>query len=147
ALAEGPQSRRAPPAQPAQADRNGGEPRNKLNVRRGPCIAGAMWLRFSGEDIQNVPEESGIFCLFQDRDLVYIGRTAPRTGLRTELEHALRMAMAEDIAASHFTFELTRNPKTRAAEELRDYYETWGRLPIYNRPHPSALLKRAELRR
>lgn len=102
---------------------------------------------FVREDIQAVPEESGIFCLFQDRDLVYIGRTAPRTGLRSELEHALHVAMAEDIHASHFTIELTKNPKTRAAEELRSYYESWGRLPLYNRPHPVSLQQRAELRR
>jgi len=106
-----------------------------------------MRQRFSKEDIQAVPEESGIFCLFQDRDLVYIGRTAPRNGLRTELEHALRMAMADDMHASHFTFELTKSPKTRAAEELRSYFETWGRLPMYNRPHASDLRQRVELRR
>ena len=104
-------------------------------------------MRFNSDDIQNVPDESGIFCLFHDRDLVYIGRTAPRTGLRTELEHALRMAMAEDMHALHFTFELTLHPKTRANEELRDYYETWGRLPQYNRPHATALQQRTELRR
>ena len=55
--------------------------------------------------------------------------------------------MADDMHATHFTFELTKNPKTRAAEELRDYYETWGRLPLYNRPHAVNPLQRAELRR
>jgi hypothetical protein len=106
-----------------------------------------MRQRFSAEDIRNVPEESGIYCLYQDRDLVYIGRTAPRTGLKSELEHALRMAMADDMHASHFTFELTKSPKTRAVEELRSYFETFGRLPMYNRPHATALQQRAELRR
>lgn len=106
-----------------------------------------MRQRFAPEDVQNVPEESGIFCLYQDRDLVYIGRTAPRNGLKTELEHALRMAMADDMHATHFTFEITKNPKTRAAEELRSYYEAWGRLPLYNRPQGVALRQRVELRR
>ena len=106
-----------------------------------------MRQRFTGEDVKNAPEESGIFFLYQDRDLVYIGRTAPRIGLRSELEHALRVAMADDMHATHFTFELTRNPKTRATEELRSFYETFGRLPLYNRPHPVQLQQRAELRR
>ena len=106
-----------------------------------------MRQRFAKEDIQAVPEESGIFCLFQDRDLVYIGRTPPRVGLRSELQHALRMATADDMHATHFTFELTKNPKTRAVEELRGFYETFGRLPIYNRPHATAMQQRAELRR
>jgi len=48
---------------------------------------------FNAEEIQKVPEEAGVFCLFQEQDLVYIGRTAPRTNLRTELHHALKMAM------------------------------------------------------
>ena len=103
---------------------------------------------FSPDDMQNVPDESGIFCLYEDRDLVYIGRTAPRTGLKGELEHALSLMRAdEDMHATHFTFELTKSPKTRAAEELREYFENWGRLPLYNRPHGMASQQRAALPR
>ena len=102
---------------------------------------------FNAEEIQNVPEESGIYCLFQEQDLVYIGRTAPRTTLKGELQHALKMAMADDMLASDFTFEQTASPKTRAGEELRSYYEAWGRLPLYNRPHGFSVRQRAELRR
>ena len=106
-----------------------------------------MRLRFTEEEIQQVPEEAGIFCLFQERDLVYIGRTPPRAGLRSELARTLRLAMAADMLASEFTFELTAQPKTRANEELRSYYETWGRLPVYNRPPGIDLAQPAELRR
>ena len=106
-----------------------------------------MRQRFAEEDVLQVPDESGIYCLYQDRDLVYIGRTPPRAGLRTELQHALRVAMADDMHATHFTFELTKSPKTRANEELRSFYETFGRLPLYNRPHAVDLQQRAELRR
>jgi len=86
-----------------------------------------MRRRFTAEEIQNVPEESGIYCLF--------------------LQHALKMAMADDMLASDFTFEQTASPKTRASEELRSYYEAWGRLPLYNRPHGFSVRQRAELRR
>ena len=106
-----------------------------------------MRLRFTEEEIQQVPEEAGIFCLFQERDLVYIGRTPPRAGLRSELARTLRVAMAADMLASEFTFEVTSQPKTRANEELRSYYETWGRLPAYNRPHGIEFNRAAELRR
>jgi len=106
-----------------------------------------MRQRFTSEDVQHVPEEAGIFFLFHDRDLVYIGRTAPRIGLRTELQHALRMAMADDMHATHFSYEVNNAPKTRAAEELRAFYETWGRLPLYNRPHGIGFKQRIELRR
>lgn len=106
-----------------------------------------MRQRFSPEDVQNVPEETGIYCLYHDRDLVYIGRTAPRSNLRSELRHALTVAMADDMHATHFTYEVTKSPKTRATEELREFYETWGRLPLYNRPHAVDLQQRAEARR
>jgi hypothetical protein len=106
-----------------------------------------MRQRFADEDVQNVPEVSGIFKLYHEADLVYIGRTPPSSGLRNELEHALRMAAAEDMEVTHFTFELTKSPKTRAAEELRSYFENWGRLPQYNRPQGAAFQQRVELRR
>ena len=103
--------------------------------------------RFTEDEVLKVPEESGIFTLFQERDLVYIGRTAPRSNLRKDLLHALAITMTDDMMASHFSFELTKAPKTRATEELRSYYEAWGRLPVYNQPHGLPLGERAELRR
>jgi len=106
-----------------------------------------MRQRFAQEDIQNVPDDSGIFELYHERDLVYIGRTPPSSGLKSELEHALRLAAVEDMDVTHFTFELTKSPKTRAAEELRSYFENWGRLPQYNRPQGVAFQQRVELRR
>jgi hypothetical protein len=96
-----------------------------------------MRLRFEDKHVQEVPEQSGIFCLWDHKHLVYVGRTAPRSHLRAELRHALTMAMAEDLSATHFTYEVTRTPKTRAAEELRDYYERWGSLPRYNEARPA----------
>jgi len=107
-----------------------------------------MRTRFNAEEIQKVPQESGIFTLFREQDLVYIGRTAPRSTLKRELEHALRLSMAdEEMEATHFSYELTKTPKTRATEELRSFYEMWGRLPLYNRPQSSSLKQGAELRR
>ena len=96
-----------------------------------------MRLRFLERFVHVVPEEPGIFCLWHRAHLVYVGRTAPRTNLRAEVKHALHMAMADDLTATHFTYEVTSTPKTRAAEELRDYYERWGSLPRYNEARPA----------
>ena len=96
-----------------------------------------MNLRFDDLHVQQVPEKSGIFCLWDRAMLVYVGRTAPRSNLRAELDHALTMAMAADLCATHFTFEETASPQTRAAEELRDFYERWGSLPRYNEARPA----------
>jgi hypothetical protein len=91
-----------------------------------------MRLRFVEQYVQNVPEAPGIFCLWDNQHLVYVGRTAPRSNLRDELHHALTMAMVADMSATHFTYEVTNTPKTRAAQELREHFQRWGALPRYN---------------
>jgi hypothetical protein len=91
-----------------------------------------MRLRFVEQYVADVPEALGIFCLWDNQHLVYVGRTAPRSNLRAELRHALTMAMVADMCATHFTYEETSTPKTRAAEELREHFQRWGALPRYN---------------
>ena len=44
-----------------------------------------MNLRFTEKYVLMAPEDPGIFCLWQHANLVYVGRTAPRTNLREEL--------------------------------------------------------------
>ena len=95
-----------------------------------------MNLRFTEQHVLQAPQQTGIFCLWHHASLVYVGRTAPRTTLREELHHALKVAMAGDMSATHFTYEVCNAPKTRAAEELRDYFARWGSLPRYNESAP-----------
>jgi hypothetical protein len=101
-----------------------------------------MRLQFVEKYLQAVPEEPGIFTLWDHSHPVYIGRTAPRSQLRAELDHALTMAMLEDLSVTHFSFEVTATPKTRAAEELRSHFERWGSLPRYNERTPAHDLQR-----
>ncbi len=96
-----------------------------------------MHRRFEDKHVRAVPEKSGIFCLWDHAHLVYVGRTAPLSTLRAELNHALTMAMAEEMTCTHFSYELTATPKTRAAEALRDHFERWGALPRYNEARPA----------
>ena len=93
--------------------------------------------RFEDKHVQTVPEKPGVFCLWDHAHLVYVGRTAPRTNLRAELNHALTVAMAEDMACTHFSYEVTSAPKTRAEEQLREHFEQWGALPRYNETRPA----------
>src|SRR5258707_13605904 len=95
-----------------------------------------MHLRFEDQHVQEVPEQAGIFCLWDHTHLVYVGRTAPRSHLRAELWHALTMAMAEDLSATHYTYEGTRTPKTRAPEAHSDHYGRWGSLMRSNEVRP-----------
>jgi excinuclease UvrABC nuclease subunit len=103
-----------------------------------------MRLQFVEKSVQAVPEQPGIYTLWDERHPVYIGRTAPRSNLRAEIDHALTMAMVEDLSATHFSFEVTQSPKTRAAEELRTHFERWGSLPRYNERNPSRDLQQPQ---
>ena len=96
-----------------------------------------MNLRFENKHVQAAPGKPGVFCLWDHAHLVYVGRTAPRSNLRAELSHALTIAMAEDLSCTHFSYEVTRMPKTRAAKALSDYLERWGTLPRYNEARPA----------
>jgi hypothetical protein len=91
-----------------------------------------MRQQFVEKYVQAVPEQPGIYTLWDHAHPVYIGRTAPSSNLRAELGRALVLAMLEDLTASHFSFEVTHTPKTRAVEELRGHFERWGSLPRYN---------------
>src|SRR5205085_10734027 len=95
-----------------------------------------MRLRFSEHYVQAVPEAPGIFCLWDSQHLVYVGRTAPRSNLRAELHHALTMAMDDDLCATHFTYEVTSDPKTRAAVQLCEHFVRRRALPRYNESPP-----------
>lgn len=101
-----------------------------------------MRLQFAEKFVQSAPEEAGIFTLWDHSHPVYIGRTTPRSHLRAELDHALTMAMLEELSVTHFSFEVTAAPKTRAAEELRSHFERWGSLPRYNERAPAHDLQR-----
>jgi len=103
-----------------------------------------MHLTFELQSMQAVPEQPGIFFLWDHSHPVYIGRTAPRSDLRAELGHALTMAMLEDLAVTHFSFEITTTPKTRAAEELRAHFAQWGSLPRYNERTASRSLQKPD---
>jgi hypothetical protein len=108
-----------------------------------------MRLQFVEKFVQAVPEQPGIYTLWNHAHPVYIGRTAPSSNLRAELDHALTLAMLEDLTATHFSFEVTQMPKTRAAEELRGHFARWGSLPRYNEravPHdPQSVAARQAL--
>ena len=64
-----------------------------------------MRLQFVEKYVQSVPDQPGIFTLWDHSHPVYIGRTAPRSNLRAELDHALTMAMAEDLSVTHFSLQ------------------------------------------
>jgi hypothetical protein len=89
-------------------------------------IASLRW-RFDAETLRDVPESPGVCTLWTGNELVYIGRTEGTGTLRALLRSLL------DVPVTHFTWEVTVTPKTRAGDLLDAYLEKNGRLPRYNR--------------
>ena len=87
-------------------------------------IASLRW-RFDAETLRDVPEGPGVFTLWSGSDLVYIGRTEGSASLRER-----------DLQVTHFTWEVTVTPKTRAGDLLDSHLAKHGRLPRYNEADP-----------
>ena len=94
-------------------------------------IASLRW-RFDAETLRDVPESPGVFTLWSGQELVYIGRTEGNSTLRD----LLRGFLEQPLRVTHFTWEVTVTPKTRAGDLLDSYLVKNGRLPRYNEAAP-----------
>ena len=94
-------------------------------------IASLRW-RFDSETLRDVTEGPGVCTLWSGNELVYIGRTDGSQTLRDLLRTFLGPTEAHEFTVSHFTWEVTVTPKTRAGDLLDNYIEKHGRLPRYN---------------
>jgi hypothetical protein len=111
----------------------------RLNVRsfRTETVA-ARWLRGTPEPsrryrfhrvvLAGAPNEPGVYALWQDDELVYYGRAFQGATIRSRLmEH-----YEEGADVTHYSWEISREPASRERELLREYMETFGRLPRLN---------------
>ncbi len=86
------------------------------------------------EAIRAMPRTQGVFGLWDDEELVYIGTTERGVYLPEALEKPLKLKQQGLISASHFTWEITITPRGWSAELLRAHFKDHGVLPRYNRP-------------
>jgi excinuclease UvrABC nuclease subunit len=86
--------------------------------------------RFSAAIVQGAPQNSGVYALWQDGEMIYIGRAASiRTRLAEHLQHSLSPCLR---GATHYTWELSLRPVEREAELLEHFRKRYGRLPRCN---------------
>jgi hypothetical protein len=110
-----------------------------INVRafRSETVA-ARWLRGAPEPsrrykfnrivLAGAPSEPGVYALWQGEELIYYGRAFGGATIRSRLmEH-----YEKQIEATHYSWEISREPAARESELLRQYQETFGRLPRLN---------------
>ena len=86
--------------------------------------------RFAPALVQAAPGNAGIYALWQDGELIYLGRGASiRESL---LDHLQRRVCPCAAGATHYSWELSLQPATREAEILEHFRKRNGRLPRCN---------------
>ena len=87
--------------------------------------------RLSSIIAHGAPEQGGVYALWQDDDMIYLGRAASiRQSL---LDHLQRSDSPCLLEATHYTWELALRPEAREAELLAQFRSRHGRLPRCNR--------------
>jgi hypothetical protein len=96
-------------------------------------VTSLKW-KFDADSIRGTPRTQGVFGLWDDGQIVYIGATERSRYLPDALRELLALKRRGVIRASHFTWEITITPRSWAGELLRLHFNKHGALPLYNRP-------------
>jgi excinuclease UvrABC nuclease subunit len=85
---------------------------------------------FTNAIVQGAPDNAGLYALWQDGELIYVGRAV---SIRERLvEHLRRRVCPCTEQATHYSWELSLRPATREVEFLEVYKTRHGRLPLCN---------------
>ncbi|MFQ5760661.1 MAG: hypothetical protein ACE5HM_06775 [Acidiferrobacterales bacterium] len=91
---------------------------------------------FSRDDIEQAPDEPGVYGLYQGDDLIYIGRAEGGlsiTTIRARLKsHCQGYRGPNTEHATHYRCEVNRDPVARQRKLLQAYEQRHGRLPRCN---------------
>lgn len=85
--------------------------------------------RFSRVVIAGAPDEQGIYALWDGEEVIYYGRGPIRTRL---LDHFYGRVDEHTRRATHYGWELCKDPAAREAELLAEYQRVFGRPPRLN---------------
>jgi len=99
--------------------------------------------KFDPDSIRGTPRTQGVFGLWDEDQIVYIGATGPSVYLPEALSELLTLNRRAIIQVTHFTWEITITPRSWAGELLRLHFNKYGAFPLYNQPaSPLQLLRR-----
>lgn len=105
-------------------------------------VTSLKW-KLDSESIRGTPRTQGVYGLWDDMQIVYIGATERNVYLPDALRELLSLKRRGIIHSTHFTWEITITPRSWAAELLRLHVSRFGSLPLYNQPTSALqLLKR-----
>lgn len=78
------------------------------------------------------PDEPGVYAVWKDDELVYIGHAKRGLGLRKALTEHLEGRIECTRCATHYSWEITLIPEQREKKVLDEYREARGGLPRCN---------------
>ena len=102
-------------------------------VQHAMFVTSLKW-KFDADSIRGTPRTQGVFGLWDEDEIVYIGATERNIFLPDALRELLRLRRQGLIHATHFTWEITITPRSWAGELLRLHFNKHGALPLYNQP-------------
>ena len=83
--------------------------------------------------VDGAPNETGLYALWEDGEVVYLGRATGGASIRSRLkEHLERRLCPCTENATHYSWELSLRPATREVEVLEEHLAQFGRMPRCN---------------
>lgn len=99
--------------------------------------------RFTRIVIAGAPESAGVYALWDGEELIYYGRTeAANEGVNEEgvnvggstiRSRLLDLHYSAELRATHYSWEVCKDPAAREAELLREHESKFGRPPRHNK--------------
>lgn len=88
--------------------------------------------KFARAMVAGAPEGSGVYALWENGEMIYVGRANGIPLRQMLLRHLEKGYCSCTERASHYTWELSLRPATRELEVLQDFEARHQRLPRCN---------------
>jgi hypothetical protein len=83
--------------------------------------------------VEAAPHEQGLYALWEDDELIYLGLAATSATIRERLtEHLGRRLCPCAQKATYYSWELSLRPAAREVEILEEFFAQFGRMPRCN---------------
>jgi hypothetical protein len=87
--------------------------------------------QFKHETVVGAPDDPGVYALYLDEELIFFGHAVGAATIQTRLiAHFFKLV--DPSHATHYGWEICRDPLKRMAELVREYERNFWRLPRYN---------------
>lgn len=106
----------------------------RLEKRREDSLIRHKRYPFTGWAIAGAPDDPGVYALWKNSELIYIGSASPGGAtIRSRLvDHFAEHSQDGGYLATEYSWELSRNPRIRELELLEEYRAEHNRLPRLN---------------